>query len=127
MRVTATCLTRKVLIVAMTRRDVVIGFKPTDNVSNPSGCRRSDTVATVLKFISRGEQVRLRGLRNFAQWNRIRLGIDPFGPDERSRLFHRQAKDEAKDRTWAQRHHPLPEGSVVLPFTAGWGNTMAWR
>src|SRR5262249_49707798 len=78
----------------------------------------NDTMATILKFVSRGEQLRLRGMRNFAHWNRIRLGQEPFGPNERSRLFHRQAEDEAKDRAWVQRHHPLPESANVLRFPA---------
>ena len=76
-------------------------------------------MATILKFISRGERLRLRGLRNFAQWNRIRLGLEPFGPRERSHLFHQQAEDEAKDRSWAQRHAPIKGGAVVLWFPPG--------
>jgi hypothetical protein len=76
----------------------------------------NDTVATILKFISRGEQVRLRGMRNYAHWNRIRLGLKPFGSNEQCQLFLRQAEDEAKDRAWVQRHHSVAEGAAVLPF-----------
>lgn len=74
--------------------------------------------ATVLTFVSRAEQIRLRGQRNFSHWHRITKGLEPFGPAERKRLFQRQAEDEAKDRAWVQRHHPLSEGAVVLRFRA---------
>jgi hypothetical protein len=70
----------------------------------------------LLTFVSRGEQVRQRGMDSYSRWKRITKGLEPFGPAERSRLFRRQAEDEAKDRTWAQRHHPLPEGGVVISF-----------
>jgi hypothetical protein len=72
--------------------------------------------ATILQFVSRSEQLRLRGMRNFSNWHRITKGLEPFGPAERKRLFHRQAEDEAKDRAWVQRHHPLAVPAVVLSF-----------
>lgn len=72
--------------------------------------------AKIFPFVSRREQLRLRGMRNFSHWLRITKGLEPFGPAERKRLFRRQAEDEAKDRAWVQRHHPLPEGGVVLSF-----------
>jgi hypothetical protein len=82
------------------------------------GVAGSDTMpAKILRFVSRSEQLRLRGMRNFTHWNRVKFGLEPFGPAERHRLFLRQAEDEAKDRAWAQRHHPLAEAAVVLPFT----------
>ena len=72
--------------------------------------------AKILPFVSRSDQVRQRGMDNYSHWKRITKGLEPFGPVERSRLFRRQAEDEAKDREWAQRHHPLPEGGIVLSF-----------
>jgi hypothetical protein len=71
---------------------------------------------TIFRFVSRGEQVRLRGLRNYAHWLRITKGHETLSPAARKRLFEQQAEDEAKDREWVQRHHPLPGGGVVLPF-----------
>ena len=72
--------------------------------------------AKILPFVSRSEQVRQRGMDNYSRWKRITKGLEPFGLAERSRLFRRQAEDEAKDRAWVQRHHPLPEGGIVLSF-----------
>jgi hypothetical protein len=59
-------------------------------------------------------------MRNFSHWHLITKGLEPFGPGERNRLFQRQAEDDAKDRAWVQRHRPLSERAVVLPFTAVW-------
>jgi hypothetical protein len=73
--------------------------------------------AKILQFVSRSEQLRLRGMRNFSHWHSITKGLEPFGPAERHRLFLRQAEDEATDRAWVQRHHPLAGRAVVLPFT----------
>jgi hypothetical protein len=53
--------------------------------------------AKILQFVSRGEQLRLRGMRNFSHWHSITKGLEPFGPAERKRLFQRQA--ETKPRT----------------------------
>ena len=78
--------------------------------------------AKILQFVSRTEQVRLRGMRNFSHWHRITKGLEPFGPADRRRLFRRQAEDDAKDRAWVQRHHPLATPAVVVPFTARAGS-----
>ena len=74
--------------------------------------------AKILKFVSRSDQVRQRGMDNYSRWKRITKGLESFGPAERHRLFRRQAEDEAKDREWAQRHHPVAETAVVLPFSS---------
>jgi hypothetical protein len=74
--------------------------------------------AKILKFVSRNEQIRQRGMDNYSRWKRITKGLEPFGPAERHRLFRRHAEDEAKDRAWVQRHHPLPEGAMVMSFNA---------
>jgi hypothetical protein len=72
--------------------------------------------ATIARFVSRGEQVRLRGMRNYARWMAGVKGHEFPGPAERKRRQQQQAEDEANDRAWVQRHHPRPGGAVVLPF-----------
>jgi hypothetical protein len=52
----------------------------------------------ILQFVSRSEQLRLRGMRNFSHWHSITKGLEPFGPAERHRLFLQQAVDEATAR-----------------------------
>lgn len=72
--------------------------------------------AQVFTFVSRGDQVALRGMRNFAQWNHIRLGIEPCTPQQSRQITAKQAEDRARDKDWARRHHPLPEGVSILTF-----------
>jgi hypothetical protein len=36
--------------------------------------------AKILQFVSRAEQLRLRGMRNFSHWHSITKGFEPFGP-----------------------------------------------
>jgi hypothetical protein len=74
--------------------------------------------AKILEFVSRSEQVRQRGWRNYAHWKRITKGLELFGPEERHRLFQQQAEHERTDRAWVQQHHPIGEGAIVLPFSA---------
>jgi hypothetical protein len=73
--------------------------------------------AEILQFVSRGEQVRRRGWANYDHWKRITKGLEPFGPKERHRMFQQRAEHERKDREWAIRHAPGPDGAVVLPFS----------
>lgn len=70
----------------------------------------------IFPFVSRSEQLRLRGMDNYSRWKRITKGLEPFGSAERSRLFRRQAEDEAKDHAWARRHAPGPGQAVLIPF-----------
>ena len=73
--------------------------------------------ARVLQFVSRAEQVRLRGMENYARWNRIIKGLEPYGPRERHRIFRQHDENERKDREWAMRHAPIPSGARVLVFS----------
>jgi hypothetical protein len=81
------------------------------------GVRKDTVPAKILQFVSRGEQVRIRGWRNYAHWKSITKGLELFGPEERHRLFRQQAEHERADRAWIQRHHPMAEGAIVLPFS----------
>jgi hypothetical protein len=73
--------------------------------------------AKILQFISRAEQLQRRGRASFDRWHRINNGLEPFGPHERHRIFQQHAENERKDREWAMRHAPGPDGAVVLPFS----------
>ena len=73
--------------------------------------------AKILQFISRREQVRQRGARNYARWMRITKGLEAYGPKERHRIFQQQAEEERKDRAWAIRHAPGPGSAVILAFS----------
>jgi hypothetical protein len=83
----------------------------------PRGVAWSDTVsARILQFVSRREQVRQRGAENYARWKRITKGLESYGPRERHRTLQQHAENEAKDREWAIRHAPGPDGAVIHAF-----------
>jgi hypothetical protein len=70
--------------------------------------------AKILVFISRSEQLRLRGMRN---WGRFLTRRGPYSsPDaeERAVLQKEQAEDARRDWEWAQRHGPQDGGAIVL-------------
>jgi hypothetical protein len=62
------------------------------------GRRGSATVpAKILQFVSRSEQLRLRGMRNFSHWHSITKGLERFGPRSASAYFSK--KQKTKPRT----------------------------
>jgi hypothetical protein len=68
----------------------------------------------ILRFTSRSEQLRLRGMRN---WGRFLTRRGPYSsPDaeERAVLQKEHAEEAQKDREWAQRHGPQEGGAIVL-------------
>lgn len=69
-------------------------------------------MARILKFVSRAEQLRLRGLRNFSQWQTD--NGEPLTPRERIALVQRKVDDERDDQQRALRHGPRPGGGIVL-------------
>jgi hypothetical protein len=72
--------------------------------------------AAILQFISRGEQLRKRGMDNYSHWKRITKKLEPFGPAERHRLHQRNVENESRDREWAMKHAPGPDGAKLLSF-----------
>jgi hypothetical protein len=68
----------------------------------------------VLRFVSRAEQLQLRGQRNFDRYMQVTKGfVDPDSP-ERARLQRESAEDVVRDAAWNQRHGPLPDGARIL-------------
>ena len=70
----------------------------------------------VLIFVSRAEQLQLRGGRNFSRYMLLtkRL-VDPDGP-ERRQWQKESAEDAVQDAEWNLRHGPLPGGAQVVAF-----------
>ena len=72
--------------------------------------------ATVLTFLSRAEQVRLRGQRNYSRYMFVVKGfVDPDGP-ERRQWQKEAAEDSVRDAEWNHRHGPVPEGARILQW-----------
>ena len=70
--------------------------------------------ATALTFVSRAEQLRLRGKRNYDRYMFLTKGfVDPDGP-ERRQWQKEAAQDSVRDAEWNRRHGPVPDGARIL-------------
>ena len=79
--------------------------------STPTSSRER---ARVLRFVSRAEQRRLRGQRNYSRYMRITKGlVDADGP-ERAQWHRESAEESVRDAEWKRRHDPVPGGARVL-------------
>jgi hypothetical protein len=70
----------------------------------------------VLRFISRAEQLNLRGSRNYDRYMQVVKGfMDPDSP-ERAEWQRESAEDVVRDAAWNQRHGALPGGARILQW-----------
>jgi hypothetical protein len=85
--------------------------------ARPPGCpRRTPMPAKILQFLSRAEQLRVRGSRNYDSYMRLTKGL--VAPDGPERLgWQRQSSEESvRDSEWQRRHGTKPGGAVILAF-----------
>jgi hypothetical protein len=70
--------------------------------------------ARIVRFISRTEQLRLRGNRNYSRYMQVtKRFVHPMGAERR--LWQQESAEESKrDAEWNNRHGPIPGGAVVL-------------
>jgi hypothetical protein len=70
--------------------------------------------AKILQFISRAEQLRLRGSRNYSRYMMLTKKL--IAPDSPERIsWQRESAEESiRDAEWNRRHCPRPGGAVVL-------------
>jgi hypothetical protein len=72
--------------------------------------------ARIVRFISRAEQLRLRGNRNFGRYKRLTHGlVEPDGP-ERLQWQRESADEEIRDAEWNLRHGRVEGGAEILRF-----------
>jgi hypothetical protein len=70
----------------------------------------------IVPFISRTEQLRLRGNRNFGRYKRLTHGlVEPDGP-ERRQWQQESAAEDVRDAEWNQRHGRIEGGADILRF-----------
>lgn len=86
-----------------------------------SQIRSSSTTAPradskVLKFVSRAEQLRLRGQRNYGRWKMLTKGFVKADGPERAAWDEESAQESLRDSEWNRRHGPVPGGASVLPW-----------
>ena len=72
--------------------------------------------AAILQFVSRAEQLRLRGGRNFARFMMFNSGRVAASSPERCKWLAEDADERCQDATWAQRHGPVHGGAIVVVF-----------
>ena len=72
--------------------------------------------ARIVRFISRTEQLRLRGNRNFGRYKSLTHGlVEPDGPERRQ--WQRESADEdVRDIEWNRRHGKIEGGAEILRF-----------
>ena len=80
----------------------------------PSATTASLVDSQVLKFVSRAEQLRLRGQRNYSRYMFIVKGfVDPDGP-ERRQWKKESAQELMQDAEWNRRRGLVPGGAAIL-------------
>ncbi len=70
----------------------------------------------VLKFVSRAEQLRLRGQRNYSRYLQLAKGFVAADGPERAQWRKESTEESRRDDAWKQWHGPVTGGARVLPF-----------
>ena len=68
----------------------------------------------VLKFVSRAEQLRLRGQRNYGRWKLLTKGFVKADGPERAAWHQESAQESLRDAEWNRRHGPVPGGRAFF-------------
>jgi hypothetical protein len=82
--------------------------------STSSAARPVDS--DVLTFVSRAEQLHLRGRRNFDRYMRVIKKYVSFDGPVRAQWQKESAEDAVWDAEWNKRHGPVPGGARILPW-----------
>ena len=70
----------------------------------------------VLRFISRAEQLELRGQRNYSRYMLIVKGFVAGDSLERAQWHKEDAEESQRDAEWKRRHGPVGGGAGVLQW-----------
>jgi len=68
----------------------------------------------VLKFVSRADQLHLRGQRNYDRYMRVIKGYVAADGPVRAQWQKESAEDAVWDAEWNQHHGPVPGGARIL-------------
>jgi hypothetical protein len=71
----------------------------------------------LLKFVSRADQLRLRGQRNYGRWKMLTYNFVAANGPERVQWQKEDADESRRDAVWNRRHGPIPGGASILPCT----------
>lgn len=70
----------------------------------------------ILAFVSRAEQLRLRGQRNYSRYMLVTKGFVAGDSLERAQWQKESAEEARYDADWNHRHGPVPGGASVLQW-----------
>jgi hypothetical protein len=70
----------------------------------------------ILKFISRADQLRLRGARNYSRYMKLTKGLIAPDDPERVRWQRESAEEASRDAEWHWRHGGVPAGATLIDF-----------
>jgi len=68
--------------------------------------------AIVCRFVSRAEQLRLRGQRNYSRYMFVVKGFVAGDSLERTQWQKESDEDSIRDADWNRRHGPVPGGQA---------------
>ena len=71
----------------------------------------------VVPFVSRAEQLRLRGKRNYDRYMFLTKGFVAADGPERGRWQQEWAEESLRDAEWNCRHGPVPGGGSILQWS----------
>lgn len=69
-----------------------------------------------VRFVSRADQLRLRGQRNYSRYMLIVKGFVAGDSLERSQWQKEDAEDARRDAEWKRRHGPVTGVARILPW-----------
>jgi hypothetical protein len=72
--------------------------------------------ATVLRFVSREQQLQLRGRRNYDRYMLFTKGFVKADSPERAQWQREAAKESLRDAEWNERHGPVVGGANILQW-----------
>ena len=70
----------------------------------------------ILDFVSRSEQLRLRGQRNYSRYMVVVKRFVAGDSLERAQWHKESAEESKRDAEWNRRHGPVPSGATVLEW-----------
>ena len=77
---------------------------------------RTTSDSHVLKFVSRADQLQLRGRRNYDRYMRVIKKYVSFDGPKHAQWQKESAEDAVWDAEWNKRHGPVPNGARILPW-----------
>lgn len=111
----------KVPLIRSANQDVALAMVRTQSSLQVSDLRTPRMAAHIVKFTSREEQLRLRGVRNFCRWMaKVRNRVEHDSPQWWKWKDDAFAERKA-DAEWAKRHGPIRGGAWVARFPPAGG------